>query len=231
MSTTQTIDNQENLPDAMPLRRDDLTVEELDGEAILYDPRYGAVHRFNAVTLFVWDLCDGLHTIVEISQCLTQVCEVDPDEGLDSVQRVIAELQTLDLLQGTSAEQVHKTKSPWWTKAPPVRAASVVLSHQVGPERARLSRRELLRGSVTKLVFIAPVISTFFATGAYASGVGSADCRPINFSCTVTEDCCDFGAQVKCDTDDKCCIKKNRTGCVADEDCCIGDVCNAGTCE
>ena len=68
MATNQTIGDQENAPDAMPLRRDDIVLEELDGEAILYDPRYGAVHRFNAVTLFVWDLCDGSHTMTDIVQ-------------------------------------------------------------------------------------------------------------------------------------------------------------------
>ncbi len=93
MTTNTVLDAEEQFALVSPVRRDDLVLEELDGEAVLYDPRYGALHRFNAVTLFVWDLCDGSHTMADIARRLTQLCEVEPDEALDNVQRATAEQQ------------------------------------------------------------------------------------------------------------------------------------------
>lgn len=113
MPMNEAFGHQENVSDAMPLRRDDLVLEDFDGEAVLYDPRYGAIHRFNVVTSFVWDLCDRSHTMTDIVQRLMQLGEVDPDEALDSVQRVIAELSTLNLLQGAPVAAMKKTTVPW----------------------------------------------------------------------------------------------------------------------
>ena len=197
MTTNTVLDAEEQAALVSPLRRDDLVLEELDGEAVLYDLRYGAVHRFNAVTLFVWDLCDGSHTMADIAHRLTQLCEVEPDEALDNVQRAIAELRTLDLLQAAPVKPMNETTAPWWTKAPePV--ASFVAPTEGPPEELRLSRRQLLRGgatNVTKLIFVAPVISTFFAAGAYAShpnpsGASVAPCQQMGELCLVDEDCC-----------------------------------------
>ena len=105
--------DQHNVSDAMPLRRDDLVLEEFDGEAVLYDPQYGAIHRLNVLTWFVWDLCDGSHTMTDIVQRLTQLCHIDPDEALDSVQRAIAELSTLNLFQGNPVAPMNKTTVPY----------------------------------------------------------------------------------------------------------------------
>ena len=195
MATNEAFGDQENVPDAMPSRRDGLVLEELDGEAIVYDPRYGAVHRFNAVTLFVWDLCDGSHTMTDIAQRLTQLSEVATDEALEHVQRVIAELGILELVEGAPVEAMNKRKVPWWTKAPePIASFAPPTLDRPGP--LRLSRRELLGSGMGKMIFVAPVISTFFAAGAYASGpsasaaFGDGGCKNVGYSCAVDEDCC-----------------------------------------
>ena len=222
-------------PDVTPLRRDGLIVEELDGEAVLYDPRYGAVHRFNTVTLFVWDMCDGSHTTADIATRLTKVCEVHPDEALDSVQRVIAELSILELVEGAPVEPISESNVPWWTKAPsePVASSSPPTVDRPGP--LRLSRRELLRGGVTKLIFVAPVISTFFAAGAYASGLsasaafGAGDCKNAGYSCTVDGDCCDNDCNAGICQEDPACQGVGEI-CFVDEDCCSDD-CDQGVCQ
>ncbi len=229
MAKSTAIVAEESGPDVTPVRREDLVLEELDGEAILYDPRYGAVHRFNAVTLFVWDLCDGSRTITDIAQRLTKLCEFNPVEALDGVLRVIAELSTLDLVQGAPVEPMNKTKVPWWTKAPEP-AASAVRTYQDGPEPVRLSRRELLRGGVTKLAFAAPVIATFFASGAYASGgngLFSFDCKLNGFSCTADGDCCQDPAAQDCEFNE--CCKPNGQPCDTDAECC-SNTCGAVNC-
>ena len=235
MTKNEALAAQEQATDATPLRRDDLTVEELDGEAILYDPRYGAIHRFNAMTFFVWDLCDGSNTPADIAQRLTKLCEVEPDEALNSVQRVIAELSILELVEGAPVEPISESNVPWWTAAPlePLASSSPPTVDRPGP--LRLSRRELLRGGVTKLVFVAPVISTFFAAGAYASGLsasaafGPGGCKEAGYSCTVNGDCCDNECTAGiCQVDPAC----QGVGeiCFTDEDCCSDD-CDQGVCQ
>ena len=225
---------QESGSDAMPVRRGDVILEELDGEAVLYDSRYGAVHRFNAVTLCVWDLCDGAHTPADIVRRITQLCRVDPDEARDSVQRVLAELATLDLVEGASVEPMNKTRVPWWTKAPCKPAAPFRPPTSSAPEVLRLSRRELLGSGVSKLVFIPPVISTFFAVGAYASGgsgLYSWDCKFVGFSCIVKDDCCGSGGVgMGTDCQAGACCKEFMEPCTADAECCSGGCMNS-TCD
>ena len=226
MATNEAFGDQENVPDAMPLRRDDLVLEELDGEAILYDPRYGAVHRFNTVTLFVWDTCDGSHTAADVARRLTQLCEVEPDEVLEHVQRVIAELGILELLQNAPVEPMNKRNVPWWTKASPAPAGFSVLPQGDHPEQSRLSRRELLGGGMRKLVFVAPVISTFFAAGAFASPGLCSPCGNLGgCSCTVDADCC--GTLDCCGG--QCRIPGEGSGCTTHADCCSGE-CEEGGC-
>ena len=60
------------------------------------------------------------------------------------------------------------------------------------------TRRDLMRGGV-KLVFVVPVISTFFAADAVAGT--QVTCRSPGHTCTADSDCCgtDF-----CNVSDKC---------------------------
>ncbi len=81
-----------------PCRPDDLHVEELDGEALLYDPRNGAIHRFNATTSCVWNACDGSCTPNDIAVSLLRNYTVDADEAQRAVLTVIEKLDEEDLL-------------------------------------------------------------------------------------------------------------------------------------
>ncbi|MCH7885747.1 MAG: hypothetical protein IIC01_10915 [Planctomycetes bacterium] len=98
-----------------------------------------------------------------------------------------------------------------------------------------LSRRELLSGGVTKAILAAPVISTFFATGAFASGpsasaaFGAADCKNVGYSCTVVGDCCEVSNNTDCEGS-SCCLNPGEAGCDSDADCCQGKTCSAGNC-
>ena len=125
---------------------------------------------------------------------------------------------------------MKKTGVPWWTKAPskppePLRPWTSDL-----PEELRLSRRELLGSGLPKLVFIPPVISTFFAVGAYASGgsgLVSWDCKFVGFSCIVQADCCESPDDTDCQAG-ACCTKIGMD-CTVDAECCsnncLGSLC------
>jgi hypothetical protein len=216
----------------------------LDAEAVVYDPRNGAVHRFNTTTFLVWSLCDGSHTPRDIAVTVGEHHSIDEPNALRVVGSAIAQLQEKGLLHDEPGADARSTDpTEFFSGAVPAHEPGRVMAaddtglappvHAETDTRAQgPSRRDVLGGGVTKAMLAAPVISTFFAAGAYASGVGSADCRPVNYSCTTTSDCCADASEQKCDTtgDGRCCIKQGRSGCVADEDCCGGDICELGTC-
>lgn len=82
-----------------PRRRHDLTLEQLDDEAILLDPRRGDVHRLNQTALLVWRLCDGQTTTREIARQLTTAYQVDFEAALACVDELMVRLATLQLFE------------------------------------------------------------------------------------------------------------------------------------
>ena len=154
-----------------PKRRDDLVFHELDGEALVYDTRSGAVHRFNAITLFVWNACDGLHTTGDIAHEVTERYAIDSGQALVQVEWVVEQLTKWGLLQDAQAADFSQdewvgTASPDTCCQEPASRAHGVHPADRGTRRPSAhrplpSRRELLSGGATKLVFVAPVISTF----------------------------------------------------------------------
>jgi len=246
---------QEATPHDKPLRREDLVFEELDGEAVLYDPRCGAVHRFDALTLLVWQACDGSHSAADITRAVTAAYDVNADEAFGHVEQLIAELCTRDLLANGCATAASVPAEP--EEGVTVRA---VAEHTGAAEAVRqpaglaaparrsssppslLSRRAVLKGGATKLAYAAPVIATFFARPAYASNpinpaasaFGAGGCKNPGYSCTGAFECCGGAAGAQCVYPEQvCCIKSKKTGCYRDEDCCDfpAETCNAGTCE
>jgi len=60
-------------PDAdMPARRTDVEWVELDGEAVLYDPRSHMLHRLNVGAATVWAALDGSTTTSEITHAIEE---------------------------------------------------------------------------------------------------------------------------------------------------------------
>ena len=242
----------EGSPRAIPRRRGDLNVEELDGEAVLYDPRRQAVHRFDAVTLFVWDSCDGSRSVSEIASAVVGRFAVGQDAALAQVERIVAELGKRGLLEQDCATDDNLVPSRARQSQAKNGPDSAELTTMTGghtpdgrsPARAGLTRREAVSGGVAKLVFIAPVISTFWARTAYAetsnpihpgSPFGDGGCKNVGFSCVFSSDCCGGIGNERCEDNGGglvCCVRPLKPGCVLDEDCCDfpADTCNAGTC-
>ena len=245
----QTILAGENSSRAIPRRRDDLHIEQLDGEAILYDPRYEAVHRFNAVTLFIWSNCDGLRSTTEIANLLIGRYAIDRDSGLAHLERALAELAELGLVEhdsatdgdpGPLADEHSATEAT--IDSPEATATTRGYHPDRRPAEPRgLTRREVLGGGAVKLIFAAPVISTFCATPAYAdasnpihpgSPFGLGGCKNVGYSCAIKQDCCGDGLELTDCVGNVCCVKANKVGCVFDEDCCDFPVktCTGGVC-
>ena len=74
---------------ARPVRRGDLTVHELDGEALIYDASSADTHRLNSTALFIWRLCDGRYDPEQIAQKVADVYEVSLDDARRHVLSMI----------------------------------------------------------------------------------------------------------------------------------------------
>ncbi len=87
----------------LPEQRGDLVLHELDDEAVVYDPLTANTHRLNATALEIWKQCDGSHRAADIAARLTDLFEVSLVESQKHVDRMIHELQSLQMLVADEA--------------------------------------------------------------------------------------------------------------------------------
>ncbi len=84
--------------DLCPLRRTDLTVHELDGEVLVYDPATADTHRLNETALFIWRACDGRRNATRMAARLLQAYDVRPDSALEHVNRMFLQFKERQLV-------------------------------------------------------------------------------------------------------------------------------------
>lgn len=77
---------------ARPLRRSDVTVQELDGEALVYDPATADTHRLNETAYFIWRACDGRSTAERVAERLSETYDVERVTATQHACRIIEEL-------------------------------------------------------------------------------------------------------------------------------------------
>ena len=83
----------------VPRRRTDLDVQELDDEAVLFDPKRGDTHRLNAIAYEVWLRCDGQSTTRQLAARLAGGYEIDFESALDDVEQLILGFAELHLVR------------------------------------------------------------------------------------------------------------------------------------
>ena len=76
-----------------PQARPDLVIRVLGEETIVYDTRGQNLHILNPTAHEIWKLCDGSHSLEEISDALTQTFQID-DQSVDVAADV---LETVNL--------------------------------------------------------------------------------------------------------------------------------------
>lgn len=108
----------------LPVARvNELHVEQVGDDLVLFDHRTHAAHSLNAAAAFVWERCDGEHIEEQIA---AEACEAGFDLPAAAVHQTINELRDKQLL-ATDAEP--RTASGW-----------------------RISRRTLAKTAVAALV-------------------------------------------------------------------------------
>jgi PqqD family protein of HPr-rel-A system len=91
------------VPATKPRVRKDLTVVELDGEAVVYDERTGDMHHLNPTATLVFGLCDGTATGRELAQDLAGAYGQPVDEVVQQVQVLLRQFRKAKLVETTAA--------------------------------------------------------------------------------------------------------------------------------
>ena len=90
--------NQGTTLEVKPFRRDHLHVEELDGKAVLFDPKTHNMYLLNQTALAVFRRCDGRTTTRQLAESLTKTYRVAFEAALDHVEQLVALFAASQLL-------------------------------------------------------------------------------------------------------------------------------------
>jgi hypothetical protein len=96
---------QQRLADPVPVPREDLAVEELDGETVIYDERTGLLHLLDQVATVVWGCFDGEGTLGELADELSEAFGTDAARVGADVVALVERLEGDGLLEGTEPPQ------------------------------------------------------------------------------------------------------------------------------
>src|SRR5437867_7566320 len=92
-----------------PKARSDLTVVELEGEAVIYDDATRQVHYLNRTATIVFKLCDGNSTVKELSGDIADAFSMQPEEVERQVRVLIRSFRAAGFLDEPAAS---RTTSP-----------------------------------------------------------------------------------------------------------------------
>jgi PqqD family protein of HPr-rel-A system len=85
-----------------PRVREELTVVELDGEAVVYDERTGDLHHLNPTATLVFGLCDGTATGRQLAQDIAAAYDQPVDEVVEQVQGLLRQFRKAKLIEPAS---------------------------------------------------------------------------------------------------------------------------------
>jgi hypothetical protein len=63
-------------------RKANILVVEMDGEVLVYDQKINKAFNLNKTSALIWELCDGKHSLSEISRLLGEKLNADVEDGL-----------------------------------------------------------------------------------------------------------------------------------------------------
>jgi hypothetical protein len=71
---------------------------ELDGEAILLNPKEGCSYNLNHVGTLIWKMLDGEHTANDMAKAIYEQYEVEYEQALLDVELLLKDLRVNKLL-------------------------------------------------------------------------------------------------------------------------------------
>ncbi len=81
-----------------PCGRHDLTIEELEGEVVIFDPLTNLTHRLNQSAAFIFLSCDGKTSLEEIRTLYQDSFQLAKDVAERDIQSVVETLSKSSLI-------------------------------------------------------------------------------------------------------------------------------------
>jgi len=85
----------------MLVRNPSVLWRELDGEAILLNPKEGCSYNLNPVGTLIWKLLDGQHTTADIITAICEAYEVEPGQAGQDVQVLLNDMLANKLVESS----------------------------------------------------------------------------------------------------------------------------------
>lgn len=82
-----------------PQRSSRIVSYEIDGEAVLFDPKRNRVHTLNATAAIVWQLCDGSRTVEQLAEDVALIFGVDSSNVMEDLPTILADFQKAHLIR------------------------------------------------------------------------------------------------------------------------------------
>ena len=82
----------------MLLRNSSVLWRELDGEAILLNPKEGCSYNLNNVGTSIWKMLDGEHSIDDMAKSICELYEVESEQALQDLRQLLNELRENNLV-------------------------------------------------------------------------------------------------------------------------------------
>lgn len=92
-----------------PKVRSDVSVVELEGEAVIYDDETRQVHYLNRTATIVYKLCDGNSTIKELSGDIADAFSLPAEQVERQVRTLIRSFREAGFLDEPAAEKTAST--------------------------------------------------------------------------------------------------------------------------
>jgi len=87
-------------PKRIPLAKQGVAEELVEGELFLYDRNNGGVvHCLNGGAAIIWFLCDGTRNVAVMAAEIATISELPEQQILVEVQETVTQFRALDLLE------------------------------------------------------------------------------------------------------------------------------------
>ena len=86
-------------PATMPRVGDAIEYVVLDGEAVVYDTANAELHRLNATATRIWECCDGVTSVDDVTDRLAANAGVERDLVASDVAAYLAQLEACGLVR------------------------------------------------------------------------------------------------------------------------------------
>jgi PqqD family protein of HPr-rel-A system len=99
------------MPARKPKVRSDLTVVEMEGEAVIYDEANGQIHYLNRTATIVFNLCDGTSTVPEFAGDIADAFSLSPEEVERQVRTLIRSFRKAGFLDEPAAQRAKASSN------------------------------------------------------------------------------------------------------------------------